>query len=414
VVPVEQVAQVIEHRPTACRRCHALLDQTARGQVVGRHQVAELPEVAVTLSEHQSLSCRCERCGTVTRGLIPPEIAASSTGPRLTAAIGIWGAWVKGSRRAVAEVVQKTLGCPIALGSISARERELSESLAQPYQDLVASVSRAPVKYVDETSWKLHGQDRWLFVAATQDQAVFRIEKTRTHPSLLRLLDGKARGTICSDRCGIYDLWPLDKRQVCWAHLKRDFVAAAERGGAGEPIGQQALQITAAVFELWHSFKAHRMTRTQLQQGLEPLGAQMHQVLEAGACCGQKKTAGMCRRLLKCEQALWRFADTPHLDPTNNLAERMLRPAVIWRKKSFGCHSQGGCDYVQRMLSVIQTLRLRNVNVLDYLSAAVQAHRKGLSPPAIPEPANRRPAKIPGVEPSDVSTSLVQDLRKIA
>jgi hypothetical protein len=66
------------------------------------------------------------------------------------------------------------------------------------------------------------------------------------------------------------------------------------------------------------------------------------------------------------------------------------------------------------MLSVIQTLRLRNVNVLDYLSAAVQAHRKGLSPPAIPEPANRRPAKIPGVEPSDVSTSLVQDLRKIA
>jgi transposase len=414
LVPVEQVNRVIEHRPTACQRCHALLDQTARSQVVGRHQVAELPEVAVMLTEHQSLSCRCERCGTVTRGLIPPDIAASSTGPRLTAAIGIWGAWVKGSRRAVAEVVAKTLGCPIALGSISARERELSDSLEQPYLDLAASLSLAPVKYVDETSWKLHGQERWLFVAANQHQVVFRIEKTRTHPSLLRLLNGKARGTICSDRCGIYDLWPLDKRQVCWAHLKRDFVAMAERDKAAGTTGTKALEITAQVFDLWHSFKDKKLTRTQLREGIKPLAAQMHQALEAGARGGPKKTAGVCRRLLKCEQALWRFCHTPGLDPTNNLAERMLRPAVIWRKKSFGCHSQAGCDYVQRMLSVIQTLRLRSVNVLDYLSAAVQAHRKGLSPPAIPKPLNGHKSKAAALEKHHATQRLDQDLRKIA
>lgn len=418
LLPVEKMDAVIEHRPTVCRQCHALLDQTAGSQVVGRHQVAELPEVAVTLSEHQSLCCRCDRCGAVTRGLIPPEIAASSTGPRLTAAIGILGAWVKGSRRAVAEVVAKTLGCPIALGSIGARERELSDALEHPYLDLAASVSLAPVKYVDETSWKLHGQDRWLFVAANLHQAVFRIEKSRTHPSLLRLLNGKARGTICSDRCGIYDLWPLHRRGVCWAHLKRDFVAVVERGGAGEAIGQQALEITAGVFDRWHQFKARQVTRTQLCRGIEPLRSQMHQALEAGAGCGQKKIAGLCRRLLKCEQALWRFADTPGLEPTNNLAERMLRPAVIWRKKSFGCHSQAGCDYVQRMLSVIQTLRLRNANVLDYLAAAVQAHRQGLSPPPMPgsskNPSGKTHDKPRRAKETDPATSLDQDLRKIA
>jgi transposase len=417
LVPVERMDQVIPHRPTVCQHCKAELDERAPARLVGRHQVAELPQVAVTLSEHQSFACRCGRCGKETRGLIPAEIAASATGPRLCAAIGLLGAWVKGSRRAVAEVVADVLGCPIALGSVSAREAELSEALAGPYEQLVAEVAAAAVKYVDETGWKLHGKKRWLFVAATDRAAVFGIERSRTHPALLQLLDGRTQGIICSDRFGIYDLWPLRQRGLCWAHLKRDFIAAVERGGPGETIGTQALDITARVFALWRGFRDGRLTRKALRRGIVPLRLEMRKLLKTGAKCGQKKTAGLCRALLKREKAMWRFVKTPGVDPTNNLAERMLRPAVIWRKKSFGSHSQSGCVYAQRMLSVIQTLRLRGLDVMSYLSMAVEGLRRGLSPPSLAAaaPQAQPTLNIVGAEPTAAAVRIgSQDLRKIA
>ena len=94
----------------------------------------------------------------------------------------------------------------------------------------------------------------------------------------------------------------------------------------------------------------------------------MHQTLERGAALDIRKTSGLCRGLLKREEAMWNWAKVPGLEPTNNLAERMLRPAVIWRKKSFGSDSRGGCVFAERMLSVIQTMKLRKQNLLDYLT----------------------------------------------
>jgi len=412
LLPVERMDGVVRHRPKACAHCLAVLQDDAPSELLGRHQVAELPEVAVQWTEHQSYACRCQRCGKVTRGMIPPEVAASTTGPRLTAAIGIWGAWVKGSRRALTEMVSQTLGCPICLGSIGNRERELSQALDQPYRQLLAGIRKARSKYVDETGWKLHGQDRWLFVGACKNKVAFRIERTRTRPALLQLLDPK-QGIICSDRHGIYDLWPLERRQMCWAHLKRDFAAMVERGGAGQSIAERLLEITSQVFALWRGFGRRRIGRKSLRRGIFPLRRRMRKMLKSGAECGQKKTVGLCRGLLKREEALWRFVDTPGVEPTNNLAERMLRPAVIWRKKSFGSHSLGGCRYVERMLSVIQTLRLRGVNVLDYLSAAVKAHRGGLPPPKIPSLGQCRSGVPTGV-PNDATAAPTTELRKVA
>jgi len=413
LLPLEKMDQVVRHRPKICKHCLASLQENVPAELVGRHQVAELPEVCVFWTEHQSYACRCGRCGKITRGMIPADIAASATGPRLTAVIGIWSAWAKGSRRAVAEMVSQTLGCPISLGSIGDREKELSEALDRPYRQLLSAVRKAPIKYVDETGWKLHGQDRWLFVGACKNKVALRIERTRTRPALLQLLDVK-KGIICSDRHGIYDLWPVNRRQLCWAHLKRDFTAMVERGGAGAVIGQRLLEITAQVFALWRGFRRRRINRRTLRRGMIPLRRQVREALRAGADCGQKKSVGLCRSLLKRQKALWRFTLTSGLEPTNNLAERMLRPAVIWRKKSFGSHSLGGCRYVERMLSVIQTLRLRRVNALDYLSAAVEAHRKGLPPPAIPRSGHSKCAARIGVSNDGATAPLTPKLRKIA
>jgi transposase len=399
LLPEAQVDHVIEHRPGVCRDCQQSIAADAAGDVVGRHQVAELPPVAVEITEHRALACRCEHCGGLSRGTIPADVQASVVGPRLCAAIGLLGASMKGSKRAIAMVLQEVLSCPLALGSVSARERELSDALAGPYQTLVAAAAQSSVKYVDETGWKLRGKSRWLFVSADQEQVIFRIDKARTRLAFAALYGNGGggggrtskssieprppRGVFCTDRAGIYDMLSIKHRQLCWAHLMRDFVAAVERGGPGEGAATRMLAVAHEMFELWHRFKKKQITRTALRAGIEPLRQRMHDALVDGAACGQRKTVGLCRALLKREAALWRFARTPGLEPTNNLAERMLRPAVIWRKKSFGSASQAGCRYVERMLSVTETLRLRGQAPLAYLAGAVAAYRKGEATPAI-------------------------------
>ncbi len=335
------------------------------------------------MTEHQSFACRCGVCGTLNRALIPDAVRASSTGPRLSGAIGLLSAWVHGSRRAIRGVVSQVLDCPIALGSISAREAELSAALEQPYAQLAKEVSRAKVKYVDETGWYQKGSQRWLFAAITRRAALFSIEKTHARGSLRTLLRGKLRGVFCTDRAGIYDLLKLTQRGLCWAQLKRDFVRCLERGGASEAIGEAGLQVCKRVFGVWWEFRDKKISRRELAQKIEPLRRRMHRTLEHGAALGIAKTSGLCRRLLKREEALWTWVRVPGLEPTNNLAERMLRPAVIWRKKSFGSDSRGGSTFVERMLSVIQTIKLRKANPLDYLTQAIIAHRAGGSVPTL-------------------------------
>jgi len=381
LLPPEQVDHIVQYRPTECERCGTALPPSLPGPVEARHQQAELLRPAVEMTEHQAIGCQCPKCGCISRGQIPASVLRSVCGPRLSAAIGYLSACALVSRRGVEEVMGVLLGMELSLGSVCAREGELSEALAEPYEQLKQEMRQAAVKYVDETGWKRAAQ--WLWVAATTEVVVFLCSQVRTYAVLRRLLGQKLHGWICSDRHGIYGKCPKKRRGLCWAHLKRDFQRLVDRGGASVPIGLEALAITREVFHRWRWFRRGRIGRSGLQRQLKPLRRRMRQLLKRGAASGINKTAGLCRRLLVLEGPMWRFAYVQGLEPTNNLAERMLRRGVLWRKRSFGSHSRGGCRFVERMLSVTMTVRMRGGDVLAYLASAVAAHREGHPAPAL-------------------------------
>jgi transposase len=154
-------------------------------------------------------------------------------------------------------------------------------------------------------------------------------------------------------------------RQVCWAHLKRDFQKLVDRAGTAAATGTAALAIEREVFALWHRFKQGEFDRAALQQQIKPLRGRLWQVLDAGVQGDDFQTAGFCAQLCKlwpAEPALseangWTFVQYEGMEPTNNVAERALRPAVLWRKGSgrvgpahFGCHSAEGSRFAERML----------------------------------------------------------------
>ena len=174
------------------------------------------------------------------------------------------------------------------------------------------------------------------------------------------------------------------QRQVCWAHLKRDLTAMAERTGVSKQIGEALLRRESRLFRWWHRVRDGTMSRSQLVAAVEPLRVGFKAPLEAAAALpiGQNeksplaKTVRTAQKLLRVEAALWTFVYVQGLEPTNNTAEPALPTAVIWRRISFGSQSQADSEFVSRILTVVTSLKAQQRNPLDYLTEAMGA--KGL------------------------------------
>jgi transposase len=384
-LPPERVHTIVPYVPTTCAHCQAPLPaQPGPGDPEPTwHQVAELPELAAVITEHQGHARTCPGCGHLNRGAIPPAIRAHVLGPRLAAVMSYFSSRHRLGRRGVEEVVETVFEVPTSLGSISALEAEASDALGSPYHEAQVAVREAPVKNTDETGWSEKGQKRWLWGAATATVAFFVIHLRRNFEGLQALLGETIKGIVCSDRWAAYSKLPLKLRQICWAHLKRDFQKLIDRGGPADAIGRVGLEVVECLFADWWAFRRGALDRPGLQARLDPMARELQGVLEQGCSCADSKAATFCANVLALYPALWLFAAIEGVEPTNNHAERILRLGVLWRKNAFGCHSAAGCRFVERMLTVIQTLRLQKRPVLDYLYRAIVAHRAGLPAPQL-------------------------------
>jgi transposase len=386
-LPPERLARTIPFVPGRCQHCHEPLPPHpgADDPEPSWHQVAELPDTAAHVTEYQGHYRTCPGCGTLNHAAIPAELKASSVGPRLAAALAYFAGCHHVSKRGLEDIAEAVFEVPLALGTVSHLEAQMSAALAAPHAEALAAVRQAAVKHVDETGWKEAGQRRWLWLAATAGVAVFLIHARRGFQALRALLGGDVIGYLCSDRWSAYDRWPVWRRQVCWAHLKRDFQKLVDRGGPAAKLGRALLRIERRVFEEWHLFRGGTFGRRALQNHLDGEAREFERLLEAGCRGADPKAAAFCANLLALLPAVWRFVVTGGVEPTNNHAERLLRRGVLWRKNAFGCHSAEGCRFVERILTAVQTLRLQGRPVLRYLHDALVAHRQGLpAPPLLP------------------------------
>jgi transposase len=380
LLPAERVDEVIPLVPKRCAHCQAALPAkaSANDSQPKRHQTIELRPIVVTVTEYQAHARTCRQCGHVTHAAIPRDILAHSVGPRLTATLSYFTGCQGMSKRGVEEVAEALFHAPIALGTVVNLEQEMSAALEAAHAEALAAVRQAESKHADETSWKLTGKLCWLWAAATTGVAAFVIHAQRGARGLAALLGTEIHGILCSDRWSVYKQVPAERRQVCWAHLKRDFQKISDRGGASVWVGRRGRRLVREVFAAWHAFREGHLTREQLQAQLSPVENRMNRLLLEGAILGEDQTvATFCENLLALEPALWTFAHTEGIEPTNNFIERLLRRAVLWRKRSFGCTSPAGCRFVERILTVVQTRRLQGQRVLDYLHDALRAHRAG-------------------------------------
>jgi len=215
-------------------------------------------------------------------------------------------------------------------------------------------------------------------------QAVLRIAPDRGKKHLHGLVGDAFAGVVGSDRFSAYNSLDPEQRQVCWSHLRRDFTFHADLGlGSQEAFGLDGLEVSWNVFHAWKQFQQDG-DRAALEQRVEAIKEQMRPLLESGSTGKrQRHVHALAKNLLKLWPALWTFASVPDVEPTNNAAERGLRAAVIYRKRSLGSQSQGGERTIERLLSVDQTCRLQRRSLYAYLSELLAAKARGDPIPAL-------------------------------
>ena len=377
LLPPDRVTHPVPFVPAHCRRCRMPLpaDAGPDDPEPTRFQVADLPPVRAEVIEYQGHARRCRCCGEVTRAPIPAEHRRYSIGPGLAAAAGYLAGGHQVSKRGIEEILEALFEVPVALGTVSNLERELSESLAGAHAEAVRAVREAPVKHADETGWKKHGKKCWLWAAATAQVAAFAIHAGRGLAGLAVLLGATAAGIVVSDRWCAYRHLPVYRRQLCWAHLRRDFRGLIELGGQAEEIGLALELFAEDVFHNWYRVRDGTLKRSSLRTYVDSQRPWLRALLARGRASGCAKTAALCGQLLELEPALWTFVRHEGVEPTNNHAERVVRKAVLWRKKSFGSVSEGGCRFVERVLTAVQTLRLQRRPVWHFLQQSIIAHR---------------------------------------
>jgi transposase len=378
LLPAWAVDELVDHWPASCDCGHVFSesDRVAAGEPA-RQQVEELPVIAARVIEHRCQRVCCPGCGARRTGQLPGEVAASHLGPRLQAAIATLSVRNRLSRRDAVELVEELFQARLSTGTVDAVLARVGGALADPHQDLLGAVRASRHLNMDETGWRLNGSQRALWGMFTDRNAYFQVAPDR-HEDHAKMLLADTRAIVTSDRWWAYSHLPLARRQICWAHLRRDFTAHSEGLAVEKEFGELGLHACERLFWAWEVFQ-HTGDRRELKRQIMLLRRELKPALRrfAGKSPRNKYCRGMARNLLKLWPTLWTFAAVPGVQPTNNHAERSLRGAVIYRKLSLGSQSEEGEERTARLLSASITCRLQHRSLHAYLIDLLNASARG-------------------------------------
>lgn len=276
------------------------------------------------------------------------------------------------SKRLTVDFFKQTFGLNISLGTVSNTEAVVSKSLEPFYAAVEQTIKSAKIVHVDETSHKEKHKNGWAWVMSTNQATLFALRRSRGKKIAKELIGNDFDRTFVTDRYVAYDYLPEQNRQVCWAHLKRDFTKISERKGKIGRIGLQLLKYHNKIFHLWKTEPIQRrLHHHKTKQWFRRFQRKMLYFLEAGTKCGHKQTQNTCQNLLDIWNALWTFwfSDVP---ATNNQAERQLRPLVISKKLTFGTQSDRGSRYIERMFTAVMTCQQQGLGLLNLVLSAME------------------------------------------
>ncbi len=374
-----QVDQVIDCQPVRVCECGAAVEVVGDEPI--RHQVFDVPPVVkAQVQEYRRYAGRCTGCGKVHRAALPAGVPSGQIGPRALALVGTLGTRYHLTQNKIRDLMARVVGVDFSVGAISQAHGKVALALQAPVAQIAALVVQAPVKQMDETRYPREGAGNWVWTVVTPKAVWYSLLPSRARHVAASLVGEKFSGILVSDRYAVYDYVDADKRQVCWAHLLRDFTRIGARRERAGQIGRGLLRAGHLLFR-WHD-------QNKTAEQFKPLRGRIKRLLEQGSAQTQcTRTANTCANLLKLEPALWTFLGIAAVPATNNDAERALRALVLKRKISGPTRSGRGDLFLARGFSVYETCRRQGRDLWDYMHEAMVAWIDNTAAPSLAPPA---------------------------
>jgi transposase len=373
-------------------RLHGCPECGSRLREIHKHEqyVADIPKIRPIITRYVTYSGYCGDCHKRVRSRHPEQISQATgaagvmVGPRAKALAADLKHRLGGSYGKVSETLNDAFGLQVTRSGWCQADQRLAETARPVYQELIEVVRASSVVHVDETGWRIGTLSAWLWVFTNREATVYAIRDNRSSDVVVEILGEEFKGILATDCFVAYD----DKRlsawikQKCLAHLLRDLGEMEEsKTGRAVHFAQELTSVLREALEL----KAKR-------PGLDPglfsqralaLEARLDALISSQRRLKDSDNVRFAKRLRKHRSHLLRFLYVNDLDATNNLAERMLRPAVITRKTN-GCNrTDRGARNHAVLSSVLVTCHHLSVPILDYL---VSLQRYGDTPPSLAPP----------------------------
>ena len=259
----------------------------------------------------------------------------------------------------ISQLLAETFGFKVSEGEICLILEQMAKAFGPYYDQLVQDIRNAPARGMDETSWRINGENKWLWVFITKGEALYKIASSRGHEVPLDVLGKDTKGVDIHDRHKAYNTLAkkTGKRpqQDCWSHLICNAKELAQFYGTEGAHIHKTLQRTyqkALTFD-------HNGTDEDIKKLYNDMKAALTQEPYKSHKCWK-----FVENLLKEEDKLFQFVKNPEVEATNNRAERALRHSVIARKISGGNKTPKGARIYETLTSVYHTLKLRYQSLL--------------------------------------------------
>lgn len=357
----EHIDEEIEVYPTRCPRC-GNEDITIYSKLFNEKFVEDI-EVKVKTTCYRIHHGYCKKCKRTfyPRGLIP----SGRVGP-LSQAISGYLHYQGIPYRKVANIFNDVFGLKITHPPLVGFDNKFGEKGAELYEMLKKLIRQAGSVNVDETGWRIEGQNGWLWVFAGKEKVLYKIDKKRSSEVVKSVLGEEYSGILGSDFYSAYNSIKAKEKQKCIAHLLREIKKVEEQNkfthdSIDQEFCKELKSILKNAIEIWYKEKGDEKRELEVEK--EKVVNELIRIISLPV--EDRDVNRVRERIIKHNNELFTFFEHPEIEPTNNRAERYLRPSVIMRKLMFGNRSERGAYNHSVIMSIIQTGILNKIKPLD-------------------------------------------------
>lgn len=349
--------RIDEIKPLDSESCKLCGEELSGIQNVRARTITDI-EVKVKNTQYIIHGRYCKNCGKI----VEPDVTDALPNARFSLRLMLWIMFMKIEIRMPSNKITEffdLIGLEISDGEIYNILNQLREAYGEFYETLVKKMKEAHAKHIDETSWRINGKNNWLWIFINKEVALFTVDKHRSSEVPIKILGNQKDKFVTSDRFSAYNVL-VEKtgclQQVCWTHLIRNSKELAE-------YYPEAKYIHKRMRFIYHSAKEGEK-KEKLLHWIDLIASRTYKSSQV-----YKFVKSICRNH---RDDLFRFVDNPEISPSNNLAEQGLRSGVVIRKVSGGSRSENGAETTAKLLSVMQTMKMQEGNILDNLANLLQ------------------------------------------